>query len=141
MAFYRFAVAGRMKFVMFWTVLLRNLKRAKLRRQFQRQRSALEESFTCQVSQRNDPEGVIWHDFQWLSDPILFIRDDNLEPHHAFVGIAAIFTSPPGMVQTQAGTAVFHYEAGAWKTEGRLLLNITPSEAMEHVANRSATLR
>jgi hypothetical protein len=127
---------------MFWSRVLLHLKRSRLRRCFQQQRSALEQSFLEQLAQRKESKEVIWQDLHWLSDPVILIRDDQQEPHHALVGVAAFFTTyaqsaPP---QSQAGTAVFFFQNGDWSTNGQILLNLTPSEAWERMANQFATL-
>jgi hypothetical protein len=128
---------------MFWSRVLLHLKRSRLRRRFQQQRSVLDQVFLQQLSQRAESKQIIWQDLQWLSYPVIFIRDDQQEPHHVLVGVAAFFTmtAEPAQPQSQAGSAVFFFQDGQWTTSGQILLNLTPGEAWEKMANQFATLR
>jgi hypothetical protein len=123
---------------MFWTLLLQRLKRAKIRKQFELQRDLLREQFLSQL--RATPEGSTadWHDVEWITEPIIFVRQDRVEPHFALVGISAFAPPAQGKSEgaSQAGTAIFQFETGAWSTTGQFLHNLTPSEAHEKLMNR-----
>lgn len=120
---------------MFWTRLLQRLKRAQVRQLFDRQRPVLQERFVLAL--RADGVETTWHEVQWITAPVIFVRHDRVEPHYALVGVSAV-SSETGMEppRSQAGTAVFRFADGAWDTTGQILLNLTPSEALEKLMHQ-----
>ena len=76
-----------------------------------------------------------WHDIEWLTDPILHVLPEVDEVPVALVGIAAMYSLKEETdVQTQAGTVLFYYQDGAWQSNGKVLLNLTPSEALHQLS-------
>jgi hypothetical protein len=80
-----------------------------------------------------------WHDVEWLTEPILHVLPDTDEVPVALVGIAAMYSLDKGdddtsEVQTQAGTALFYFQNNAWQSKGKVLLNLTPAEALHQLS-------
>lgn len=118
-----------------WSKLLLHLRRAKLRQSFVRQWPDLNETFKqALLAQNQDHTGRIWQDIEWISEPVLHVLPDIQTIPVALVGIAAVYEitgdEDAPKVQTQAGTALFYFEKNVWNTQGKLLLNLSPSEAL-----------
>ncbi len=118
-----------------WTKLLLHLRRAKLRQSFVRQWPELHDAFKqALLAQNRDYPGRQWQDVEWISEPVLHVLPDTQSIPVALVGMAAMYEitddHESSNVQTQAGTAVFYFEQNAWTTQGKLLLNLSPSEAL-----------
>lgn len=118
-----------------WTKMLLHLRRAKLRQRFIRQWPDLFEAFkTALLAQNKDHPGRQWQDVEWITEPVLHVLPDTNIIPVAMVGIAAIYElkddDDNNSTQTQAGTALFYFEQDTWHTQGKLLLNLSPSEAL-----------
>jgi hypothetical protein len=123
---------------MIWTRLLQRLKRARVRRVFEQNRQELQANFLRELQGQGSAEAV-WEDVEWITDPVIFVRQDRAEPYYALVGVSAVSSATPedgGKVHSQAGTAVFHFTNGAWGTTGQMLANLTPSEALEKLMHQ-----
>lgn len=121
---------------MLWTRLLQRLKRAHVRQRFGRQQEDLRSRFLCELAASPAGAGMTWHEVEWITDPVIFVRQDRVEPHYALVGVSAVRSRHEEPPETQAGTAVFRYADGAWTTAGQLLCNLTPSEALEKLMHQ-----
>lgn len=123
---------------MFWTRLLQHLKRSHVRQLFEKQWPDLRERFLRELRASPATPGTAWLEVEWITDPVIFVRHDRVEPHYALVGVSAICSGAAGDVQarSEAGTAVFHFSGGVWSTTGQLLLHLTPSEALEKLMHQ-----
>lgn len=123
-----------------WTRFRLHLFRSRLREQFMQQEALLYQLFISHLQSSSQKQARIWISLDWLTEPVLHVPDDGTPM--ALVGVAASYClhddeeSEPGEMQTQAGTAVFYYHDKVWKTEGKLLLNLTPSEALHRVTSQ-----
>jgi hypothetical protein len=103
------------------------------------QESLLYQLFTSHLQSGNQHHARAWLSVDWLTEPVLHVPDHTSSTPLALVGVAAYYclhdeeTSEPGEIQTQAGTAVFFYHNNVWQTEGKLLLNLTPSQALDQL--------
>lgn len=120
-----------------WSRILLHLRRAKLRQRFTKQQETLRTEFRSLLLTGTTQERR-WHDIEWLTEPILHVLPDTNEIPVALVGIAAIYSLDEGdeapEVQTQAGTALFYFQDNAWQSNGKVLLNLTPSEALNQLS-------
>lgn len=127
-----------------WSRLLLHLRRARLRQRFMKQQHALQELFRTQLL-ASGTSALQWHDIEWLTDPILHVVPETEQTPVALVGVAAIYSlegeTDMGAVspRTHAGTALFYYQNDAWQSHGKVLLNLTPSEALQQLMQRSMT--
>ena len=122
--------------------LLLHLRRASLRKQFMKQQTTLREQF--QTILLNSQTERQWLDIEWITEPVLFVTPDILHMPVALVGVAAIYRrnesgieKPP---ETQAGTALFYFQETQWQTNGTLLPNLTPSEALNQLELKTISL-
>jgi len=84
-------------------------------------------------------QGRRWHDIEWLTEPVLHVQPETEQVPVALVGIAAMYSLNEGNaetpdVQVQAGTALFYFQDNAWHSNGKVLLNLTPSEALQQLS-------
>ena len=117
-----------------WSRILLHLRRARLRQRFAQQQEGLRETFRSQLL-AGTTQNRRWHDIEWLTEPILHVQPDVDQVPVALVGIAAMYSLDEGneetpVVQTQAGTALFYFQDNTWQSNGKVLLNLTPSEAL-----------
>ena len=128
------------------TLLAPRLRRAvseatfsRARREFHTQREYLEAKFLELASQSGKPRGLEWThcDFQ---DDVAYARDRASGDYLAMVGVTIRFAAIEGggmeeveaVGNLRAATAVFHYAANRWRTEGRAIFNLEPDEAIRH---------
>ncbi len=106
-------------------------------RQFPLQREQLEAKFFDLARSSGKPRGLKWLDCDWQSE-VTFARACDTGLLTAFVAVNLRFEAIAGgdmegitHVDTlREAAAVFHFEKGRWKTVGRALFNMNPSEAM-----------
>lgn len=127
-----------------WTRILLHLRRARLRQRFSKQQETLRTEFRFHLLSDITQERR-WHDVEWLTEPILHVLPDTDEIPVALVGIAAMYSLDEGneerpAIQTQAGTALFYFQDNAWQSNGKVLLNLTPSEALHQLSLKSMSL-
>jgi hypothetical protein len=121
-----------------WSRLLLHLRRASLRSRFMKEQQNLKDAFRAQLLSDTAEAKRRWHDVEWISEPILHVMPDAEEMPIALVGVAAMYSlveddDKQPQVQTQTGTALFYFQENAWQTNGKVLLNLTPSEALNQL--------
>jgi hypothetical protein len=107
------------------------------RREFQRQREFLEAKFFELASHSGKPRDLIWVDCDF-DDRVAFARDRETGEISAFVGTTISFEAVAGGLMEdveavgnlRAATAVFRRQAGKWMTQGRVMFNLAPAEAI-----------
>lgn len=112
-------------------------------RLFKIRRETLEAKFFDLAVQRGIPRGLRWVKCEWKPE-VTFARDVSTGLLTAFVGVEIYFDAIPGgeMEDVEAvghfreGSAVFHYQMGAWGTGGKALFNMHPSEALERLTGQ-----
>ena len=71
---------------------------------------------------------------------MLYARDRRSGEISAFVGVTIHFEATEGggmeevefVTAPRDATAVFRVDRGKWKTDGRAIMNLNPTEAMRH---------
>jgi len=118
---------------------------ARARRSFHLQRERLEARFVQLASVDAKPGGPQWEDCDF-DDDVAYVRNRKTGELSAFVAVTVAiddFGSEDGpplgaadlLRNLHSGTAVFRLERGGWVTDGRAILNLTPSEAIRFYQN------
>ena len=104
--------------------------------------SALQQRFLSIVSQSGKPKGLTWKSCQF-DETIIWAIEKQSANLHALLSTVIHFDAIAGgpmedveaVGRVRAATAVFLYERGAWLTEGRVVFNLDPEEAVEYYQN------
>ncbi|MCS7237187.1 MAG: hypothetical protein NZ899_02815 [Thermoguttaceae bacterium] len=112
---------------------MRRLRRAC--RQFHLQRERLEARFIKLAQGRAQPGAPRWADCRF-EDGVTYARNRLTGEISAFVGVS-IELEPPSQFAPidreellRSGTAVFRYDGRQWDTDGRLIYDLSPQEAI-----------
>jgi hypothetical protein len=116
------------------------LSQAKSR--FHVQRERLEAKFLKLASARTKPDAPRWTDCNFADD-VSYVRNRATGELSAFVAmtlatqelVADSRLATGAVGNLQAGTAVFRFDLDHWETDGRAILNLSPSEAVRHFRN------
>lgn len=117
----------------------REARHARARQEFRLQRERLEAKFFALASSTGKPRGLRWVDCEF-DDHITYARDRKTAQLSAFVGVTISFEAIEGGMMEgveavgnlRAATAVFLYTGRAWDTQGRVMFNLNPSEAIAY---------
>ncbi len=109
------------------------------KRRFHAQRERLEAKFLQLAAARAAPDAPRWGDCRFADD-VAYVRSRTTGELSAFVAVTlaaedsdAAPDSPAGADDNaQAGTAVFRFDRDHWDTDGRAILNLSPSEAIHY---------
>jgi hypothetical protein len=113
------------------------LTQAKQR--FHAQRERLEAKFIQLAVAHGSPDAPQWSDCVF-DDDVSYVRSRTTGELSAFVAVTIASDHPEGagrrasdaVGNLQAGTAVFRFDRDHWETDGRAILNLSPSEAARH---------
>ena len=127
------AVAG----LMVWTPRFRRTmclyRLREIRRRFHQQRERLEMKFLCLASQGSLAPGAPWMDCEF-EDEVAYVRNRRSGQLCALVGILLRKRDPWGGLPPsgvcRVGTAIFRFARNRWDTDGRAVLNLSPSETI-----------
>lgn len=118
---------------------LRERELSRAQKDFHRHREHLEAQFLRLASESGMPRGLEWVrcDFE---DDVVYARNRHSGEICALVGVTIGFEATEGggmedveaVGNLRAASAVFRVERGAWRTEGRTIFNLNPSEAVAH---------
>lgn len=108
--------------------------------QFQRFEKDLQQDFFALAAQSGKPRDLRWVSSDWL-DELLIVADEENQLISAFASINIGFEAVEGgdMEDVKAvstirdGTAVFHFQDEGWGSAGRVVFNMTPAKAAEHM--------
>lgn len=109
------------------------------RKMFQLRREWLEADFLSQAESSGKPRGLRWAECDFESK-VSFARDRTNGHLRALVGTTISFEAIPGgdmedveaVGHLRSATAVFYFDGGHWKTDGRAIFNLSPRETIEH---------
>jgi hypothetical protein len=112
---------------------------AQAKRRFHVQREGLEAKFIKLAAARLKPEVSRWADCTFADD-VAYVRNRTTGELSAFVAVtvgtedfaAGGDASSDAVGNLQVGTAVFRFDSDHWETDGRAILNLSPSEAVRY---------
>jgi hypothetical protein len=110
----------------------------KARQLFQLRREWLEARFLTLASNSGKPRGLKWVDCDF-DDSLALARDRSSGELRGLVGCTIRFEAiegggmedNPNVGNLRLATAVFHFQKGTWTTDGRVLFNLNPAQAIE----------
>jgi hypothetical protein len=112
---------------------------AQARKEFHKQREWLEVKFISLAGSPDKADGPRWSSCEF-DDAVSYVRHRTTGELSAFVevtmaleGIGRSTTSATDLMgNLQAGTAVFRFEKNHWVTDGRVIRNLSPHEAIRY---------
>lgn len=118
--------------------LLARVRFSEARRRFHRHRESLEARFAMAVAADMGQDDPAAFEFD---DEVTYIRDRSSGGLTAIVAVSLVcpeewLPCDDDEVRRRAGVALFRYDGLAWTPENRLLLNLTPREAVDRLAGR-----
>jgi hypothetical protein len=125
----------------FWMAGSDDVLRA--RRVLRQKRGSLDQELFRRAAASGLPRGLRWKRLGLEPDATL-ARDRETGQILAFVAVTVSFEAIAGgpmegveaVDNLRAGTAVFTYERGTWTTDGRVLFNLDPQDAMRRYEGR-----
>jgi hypothetical protein len=111
---------------------------AQAKRSFHAQREGLEAKFVKLAASHSKPGGHRWGDCSFADD-VSYVRNRTTGELSAFVAMTVATDEfdrshhgkADAVGNLQAGTAVFRLDRDHWVTDGRAILNLSPSEAVQ----------
>jgi len=124
-----------------WTVA-RATPLAQAKQRFHAQRERLEAKFIQLAAAHATPDAPQWADCTF-DDDVAYVRSRTTGELSAFVAVTIASEDVGGATggtsdavgNLQAGTAVFRFDLDHWETDGRAILNLSPTEAVQHFHN------
>lgn len=121
-----------------WAEQRRERHLADARAEFMLRREWLEAKFVQMASASGSPRGLRWADCDF-DNHVSFARDRRTGQLASLVGVAIKFEAIEGggmedveaVAHRKAATAIFRYDGTQWRTDGRAIFNLNPSEAIE----------
>lgn len=109
-------------------------------RSFHLQRERLEHHFFELAGASGKPRGLRWADCDFEDDVTYARSRQRHSGLQAFVGLTIRFEAVEGggmegveaVGNLRAATAVFHFDGTNWRTDGRAIFNLNPSEAIDY---------
>jgi hypothetical protein len=123
-------------------VAARDARFTQARKEFHKQREWLEVKLITLAHSQGKPDAPRWSNCEF-DDAVSYVRHRVTGELSAFVevtvaleGISHLATSATELMgNLQAGTAVFRFDGGHWVTDGRVIHNLSPSEAIRYYQN------
>ena len=121
----------------------REARLAQAKRFFHRQRERLEAKFIQLAAAQTRPDAPRWSDCDF-DDAVAYVRNRATGELSAFVAVTVALDGLPNLATSsasdlignlRAGTAVFRFDRDHWETDGRAILNLSPSEAIRFYQN------
>lgn len=107
--------------------------------QFQIRREWLEADFLSGARRSGKPRGLEWTNIEFGND-VAYARDRHSGQLQALVSATISFAAVPGggmegveaVHNLRSATAVFSYVNDRWRTDGRAVFNLNPTQTMQH---------
>ena len=123
--------------------MLRETEFARAQREFRLRREHLEAKFYELAAASGKPRWLRWVDCEF-DDDVTYARDRQSGRLAAFVGITVSFEPVEGGLMEdveavgdlRAATAVFLLRRGVWSSDGRVMFNLNPAEAIAYYHQR-----
>jgi hypothetical protein len=120
-----------------WSRARRPLRLEQARLQFQDVSQELAAEFLLAAAATGKPRGLRWKSCEF-SGPAIFAMDPSTNELYALVAVTISFEAIEGggMEEVEAvgnlrsATAVFVYRGNRWTTDGRVIFNLEPAEAL-----------
>ena len=120
----------------------REARLTQARKEFHKQREWLEVKFISLAPSQGKAEAPRWSNCEF-DDAVSYVRHRTSGELSAFVavtvaleGIGHLTTSATDLMSNlQAGTAVFRFDKAHWVTDGRVIHNLSPDEAIRFYQN------
>jgi hypothetical protein len=117
----------------------REARLTQARKEFHRQREWLEVRFIARAGMPGKSEEPRWSNCEF-DDAVSYVRNRGTGELWAFVAVTVALegigqtnsSATELMSNLQAGTAVFRFEKNHWVTDGRVILNLSPNEAIRY---------
>lgn len=109
---------------------------------FPEQLAELEAEFVDAANATGKPRGLRWKECKLSGDPLYAIDRSNAELI-AMIGVTVSFEAIEGggmedveaVSNLRSATAVFNHRGGRWTTDGRVVFNLEPPQALERFGN------
>jgi hypothetical protein len=119
--------------------VFRSARLVQAKRRFHVQRERLEAKFVQLAARSAKPDAPRWADCTF-SDDVSYVRNRATGELSAFVAVTIAAEdaersrhgAADAVGNLQAGTAVFRFDCDHWVTEGRAILNLSPTEAVRY---------
>lgn len=117
----------------------KSIARREAMRDFDENRSVLAAEFFHAAATSGKPRGLRWTACD-IAGPPLFALDEYRDELYALVAVTVSFAAVAGggMEEVEAvgnlrsATAVFIHRGNQWSTDGRVVFNLEPHEALKH---------
>ena len=117
----------------------RRVRLVQAKRRFHAQRERLEAKFIQLAASAAKPNAPRWADCTFADD-VAYVRNRTTGELSAFVAVSigteefdrSSHRKADAVGNLQGGTAVFRFDRDHWVTDGRAILNLSPSEAVHH---------
>jgi hypothetical protein len=128
-------------------VAARESRLVQARKEFHKQREWLEVKFITVAKSPTSPAEQSESSPHWVNcdfdDAVSYVRHRSTGDLSAFVGVTVALegfdhvgvTASELMNNVRAGTAVFRFDKNRWVTDGRVILNLSPAEAIRFYQN------
>lgn len=111
----------------------------RAKRDFHTQRELLEAKFLQLAAATGKPRGLAWEECDF-EDSVAYVRDRKTGQLSALVAVTIRFSAVEGggmedveaVGNLRAATGVFQWRDNRWMTEGRVLFNMNPIQALEY---------
>jgi hypothetical protein len=138
-------LAGMATVALLWhplRIAAREARFSQARKDFHRQREWLEAKFIRLAASQAAPDSPRWRDCDF-DDSVSYVRNRITGELCAFVAVTVALegvghstgTATDLMGRLRAATAVFRFSRDRWETDGRVILNLSPSEAIRFYQN------